>query len=899
MGFWARQHFRLIATMAVVALAPYFAVVVTGFASPATHKVLGNLVLCFVPLAAAIACLAGAHVEREPRLQRAWLLLGSSAAAWGLGQVVWTAYELVLHSEVPFPSLADVGYLGAVPFALASMLTFLETPVGFTSRLRAILEAVIIVGSVFFVSWAVVLGPLYAAGAETLVKQFIGLAYPLADVALASIVLVALSRSRPGTRSCLVLVGLGVFGLAVADSGFALMTLRGRYSTGSPIDLGWAVGFLLIGLAALRPAPGPAKHLGGDGRWGLMAPVVMFVPVVGAGIVACARLLGEGLDHVLLWDGMAIVTCLVAYQYSIIHENTRFTRFLEDKVADRTRELSDRERYYRQLFQDTSDVVSVLDVDLTVRDIASSVERALGFLPEDVVGRGFTDLVDRSDVEAVEAALKRARQLPGRPVVVDAMLRHRDGTHRSAELTLSSLLHEPAVGGIVVNAHDITERKELEEQLTHQALHDPLTGLANRALYRDRLEHALLRDHSRRPALAVLFIDIDDFKSVNDSLGHTAGDELLVAVTHRIQAALRSGATFARLGGDEFAVLIDNPVDDHEVETVADRILSVLLEPFHVENRALVVNVSIGIATTATATDTESLLRNADMAMYSAKASGKGRYQRFERRMHETAIARLELEADLRLAVERDELVLNYQPVVDLGTGAVRGVEALLRWHHPKLGLVSPLKFITLAEETGLILPIGRWVIGQACAQAAAWRAALGEQAPRVNVNVSGRQFKHPRFVDEVASIIFSSGAESRLIVLELTESLMMEDTEDTLLRLHELKELGVQVAMDDFGTGYSSLAYLQRFPVDVLKIDQSFVSGPRGLGESDEALALVRAIVALSETLGIRTVAEGVETAAQRDRLRSVGCRMGQGYLFSRPVPAQEIHALLVHSAR
>ena len=441
---------------------------------------------------------------------------------------------------------------------------------------------------------------------------------------------------------------------------------------------------------------------------------------------------------------------------------------------------------------------------------------------------------------------------------------------------------------------DVTARKALEAELTQRAFHDPLTRLANRARFRERIERALARPHRER--VAVLFLDLDDFKTVNDSLGHAAGDLLLVEVAARLLNATRGCDTVARLGGDEFAILIENAHAEADVVVVAERVVAAMRAPVTLEGREVRIGTSVGIARGGRDATADELLRNADVALYRAKELGKSRHATFSPEMHQAVLDRLDMQTELRHALERREFAVVYQPIVDLGSGQVTGAEALVRWHHPRRGLVAPDAFIGLAEETGAIVGMGRWVLGEACRQAARWTALAAGASPdeaaelarfEVAVNVSGRQLQRPEFAGEVAEALAEAGLAPRRLVLEITESVLMADTEATLERLHALKALGVQLAIDDFGTGYSSLAYLHRFPIDVLKLDKAFVGGVAG-GGKDAALA--RAILALGDALGLRTVAEGVETAEQRGYLQGLGCQSGQGYLFSRPVGPERL---------
>jgi diguanylate cyclase (GGDEF)-like protein len=426
-------------------------------------------------------------------------------------------------------------------------------------------------------------------------------------------------------------------------------------------------------------------------------------------------------------------------------------------------------------------------------------------------------------------------------------------------------------------------RKELEEELRHQALHDPLTGLSNRALFKDRVERALARRKPFEKTIAVVFVDLDDFKTVNDSLGHAAGDELLVTVAQRINDCLRTDDTAARLGGDEFAVLLEDVADLDDVAIPAQRILEAMAMPVEVEGKMISVRASIGIALHQEDQGSAELLRNADSAMYGAKNSGKGQYKVFDESMHSAAVQRFELKNELLAVIESGQLRIHYQPVMDLDTGRKEAMEALIRWEHPERGILSPAEFIPLAEETGAIVPMGKWVLNTACVQAVDWRRDPDASDLRLSVNVSPRQLRDADFVADVMFALKTSSLPAEALILEITENVFLLNDDMVVSRLHDLAARGIVIAIDDFGSGYSSLGYLSKLPIGILKIDRSFVSG---IDRGPEEGAVAQAIIRLGHTLGLEIIAEGIETAEQLAELTKRGCILGQGFLLGRPAP-------------
>jgi diguanylate cyclase (GGDEF)-like protein/PAS domain S-box-containing protein len=547
------------------------------------------------------------------------------------------------------------------------------------------------------------------------------------------------------------------------------------------------------------------------------------------------------------------------------------------------------------LLENASDAIIAIDPLGGVVYASSSVRTVLGYEPGWLNSDRMTAMTHPDNLATItEWMTSIFESPPGYSSRIESSTRRADGTWIDVEVIGSNWLHDPILGAAVLSVRDISTRKSLERDLTRQAFEDSLTGMPNRALFQDRTEHALARNLREGGRVTLLLIDLDDFKRINDSLGHAAGDHLITSIAGRIGHQVRPSDTLARLGGDEFAVLVED-LNELQATELAQRLLAAIREPVRLTNRDLVCTASIGIASVKAGdgnSDTGALLRDADLAMYAAKAAGRDRYALFDPTMHADILREADDRADIERALADGEFIVFYQPIVDLPTSDLTGVEALVRWNHPHRGLIGPVDFIPLAEATGLIVPLGRWVLEQACTQLAAWSkefpAAL---SLRMSVNLSPRQFQHSGLVQEVADILTASGVDPSKIVLEITESLLMQDTDATVEVLRELKSLGIRLAIDDFGTGYSSLSYLKRFPVDILKIDRSFVEGIITHGEN---ATLAEAVVQLGQALQLQTVAEGIETDEQWSTLRDLGCDLGQGFLFARPTEPDQISAML-----
>jgi diguanylate cyclase (GGDEF)-like protein/PAS domain S-box-containing protein len=585
----------------------------------------------------------------------------------------------------------------------------------------------------------------------------------------------------------------------------------------------------------------------------------------------------------------AIGIVLVAFFSRVLRAQRRRE---EQAMKHEATAVSRSEKRFRALVQNASDVVLICTAGGTVTYQSPTAEPNWGYAAGGLLRKSLLAAVHPDDQPAFRELLVQLQTTPGSTHSTELPIRDADDDWRYVELILTNLLDDPDVAGMVATARDIAQRKAFEAELIQQVFHDPLTGLPNRALFVDRLEQARVRSARRQGNVAVLFVDLDNFKLINDSLGHQAGDVLLIDVAKRLQACVRNEDTVGRLGGDEFVIVMEFATELEAVQA-AERIEQKFIRPFKISDREFVVSASIGIALgDASQGQSDVLLRNADVAMYRAKTEGRARHVVFHASMHTDSLIRLNLENDLRQAIRRGELVVHYQPIVILESGEVSGVEALVRWQHPTRGLLLPAEFISVAEETGLIVPIGQWVLEEACRQVVAWRAELPDQAAlMVSVNLSPRQFQQKNLVAQVARALREVGLAPAWLKLEITEGVIMQDVEATIKTLWQLKELGVQLAIDDFGTGYSSLAYLKRLPLDILKIDRAFING---IGQDSEDTAIVRAIIAMAKSLNLSITGEGIETAEQPALLREWACDKGQGYYFARPLSQAGLTELL-----
>lgn len=830
-----------------------------------------------------------------PRARSAWYALLVGTAIYTAANCVWFLYPLIAGRPLPYPSAADVlfilGYLG-----LLAGLAGLVLARAMEDR-AALIEALVVTLGLSLFWWVVIIGPYLELPGLTASQRAVSVAYPLIDVMLVG-VLVALV-TVPGRRpAAFWLLAGSVLAQTGADTHYATSLLQGTFSAESASYLGWLLSYTFLGSAVLHPS---MRELSQPGTAPSSMPRLRLV-MLSAGAAAAPLLLV--LRPAVPSYGIRVVALLALLILALVVTRLRMVMVDASQLRRAQAELRESEARYRTILGYVPVVVYEAEAGPTGRwtYVSPQIERLLGFTQEEWLADPHLWLRrihpdDRDRVVAEE--LRLVEQAKGRAAadsVIPLEYRMVRGDGRIIWVRDEAFAVPDEIGelskrlrGVLV---DITERKVLEEQLEHRALYDPLTGLANRVLFVDRVRHALAGADRQPRSVAILLIDLNRFKAVNDTLGHAAGDQLLAEFAERIRGSVRPTDTAARLGGDEFAILVED-LGSGQADLLAQRILDGLQSPFRLEGGEIVLDACIGIGLAGDTRDPDRILRDADTAMYAAKRKGKGGFEVYRAETHADVLRTMELGTELRRAVERRELFLQYQPLVTLPAGQIVGVEALVRWNHPKRGMVPPAEFIPMAEESGLILAIDRWVLGEACRQARKWARVPGQPALGMHVNISARQLHDDELVSMVSDVLAESGIEPRTLTLEFTEGTLMKDTKATFEILTRLRGLGVRLAIDDFGIGFSSLSYLRRLPVDVVKIDRSFVSG---IAAGAEEWSLARGIIRLLHSLGLETVAEGIEHADQMAHLQALGCRYGQGYYFARPAEPGTISELLAN---
>jgi diguanylate cyclase (GGDEF)-like protein/PAS domain S-box-containing protein len=837
--------------------------------------------LCDAPadLVATLVAFAAARRMPSGTLRRAWTWF---AVALGL-YLTGTLITIVswLHGIDPFPGPSDVFFSSFYPAMLvAALLLIRAEAIRVTWSQLALDAAIFVIGfGTFF--WFLVNHPATGHGQVDILKAWLGEAYAGLDCVVLLLLGVLLLTGAQWRRIPLLLMA-GFATMFLADMFWSLAKMGGYYASGEVQDVFYLACYVPWAAAGREQMRAPTKQtLAVSNTSDTVARVLPYAALLTALLVLVYMSRADiGGPAGVMTTVVFTLTLLLMIRQGVILRGDAIVR--ERRAA---RLVEDR---FASLIANASDVIMIVETNGALRFVSPAGERTLGFRPDEVTGKNLLDVWSGPDLERLRTLLAEIAATPAGTVGPVELVVERGANRYVLECVGSNLTGDPAVSGLALNFRDISERKALEEQLRRMAFHDPLTLLANRTLFKDRVQHALALAQRGHFPVAVLFLDLDNFKTINDSLGHDAGDRLLQAVAQRIVQSTRPSDTVARLGGDEFAVLLERVAITAEVQRVAESLIDALGAPFALNGMEVRVAASIGVAFSTSAGGAEALLGNADIAMYHAKTAGKNRYAVFEPRMQDILHERLRLEADIGRALAENEFFLEYQPIVDLGTGCLLGVEALVRWRHPRAGVLMPAQFIPVAEESGQVVKLGRWVLAEACHALIAWRGCVaGGNGLRVAVNISGRHLQHGELLQDVADALESSGLEPPNLVIELTESTIMYNTDANLERLQQLKVLGVRLALDDFGTGYSSLSYLHRFPIDILKIDRSFVSR---LTNSDNGPELARAVITLGETLGLDTVAEGIELEQQVAALLALRCVAGQGFLFAKAGPLEDL---------
>ncbi|MFO1394038.1 MAG: EAL domain-containing protein [Steroidobacteraceae bacterium] len=808
--------------------------------------------------------------------RRTWALLTAALGVYSVGNMINSTYWLL--GRDPFPSIGDVFFTAFYPLVFAAVLTVIRSAAVRVQWARLGLDTVILLLGFGAFFWYCVIAPTAAAQRDAdVLKHVLAQTYIAMNclTLLACGVLLMHSGVAPIQRRALLMLTLGFACMSLADIVWAMGKVSGSYLPGGLSDVIYLSCYIWLAAAAreqLRGAPERRRPPSA-----LTSALVQGLPYIAMMVSFLVLVYVESSTTASPVNTMTVLifalTSLVMVRQGVLSR--------DDAILRERRAAGMVEARYASLIRNSSDVFMIADVDGQLRYASPAAERTFSINPEDLVGRNLLELWTDADRERLQAFLAEVAATPGRTVgPIEAAV----GTaerRSTLECKGTNLLHDPAINGYSLNFRDVSERKTLEEQLRQLAFHDSLTLLANRSLFWNRVEHALALAERTGHRVAVMFIDLDNFKNVNDSLGHDAGDRLLRAAAQRLVQSTRASDTVARLGGDEFAILLEGIADETDVERLTSPIATAFSKPLIVDGREADTAASIGVACSQPGDQAEHLLRKADIAMYNAKSAGKSRCVVFQPHMQEQLKARLDLEQDMDLALARDEFFVEFQPVVDLTRRELLGVEALVRWNHPTRGLVMPNEFIPIAEESNRIIDIGRRVLIDACTQVKEWsRSISAGDGLRVAVNISGRHLQQGNLVQDVRDALEASGLEPGNLVIELTESTIMHANEGNLERFRELKALGVRLAIDDFGVGYSSLSYLHRFPIDILKIDRAFVSR---LTEQDGGPELARAVIMLGATLGLETVAEGIENEAQAVTLLELGCVAGQGFLFAR----------------
>ncbi|MFJ9620339.1 putative bifunctional diguanylate cyclase/phosphodiesterase [Streptomyces sp. NPDC101181] len=867
-----------------------------GWGSPRLALIMGDFGLAVAALIAAVSCFLYAR-SGAGRLRPAWLLFSFSSLMAACGNAVWGWYEVILGVPVPSPSLADVFFLCFAPPAIIGLLVLAKRPVTRAGWVCLALDAWLIGGSLLTLAWSLALAhTAHVAGFQetSVAPAALSLAYPLLDIVLVSMVL-ALHFRRSGVNRSAVNTAIAALALTVlSDAVFTSPLLRSTYHSGQLLDAGWFAGSLLLAYApwaarrAARGAERPAPPRSSTASRPIAGSLAALTPYLAAAVCTLGILYnaveGRQVDRVVIFTGCTVVLALVVRQGIMLLDNIALTQ-----------ELAQKENHFRSLVQGSSDVIMIAAPSGTLRYVSPAAAGVYGREAEDLVGAELSSIIHPEDLGRVVHEVRRfLAAAPHEEPTTRIECRFRSGTGDWLNVESTVNRHQ---GGLLLNSRDVTERVRLQAQLQHNAEHDPLTDLPNRALFTARVRQALGGRRASDPGTAVLFIDLDGFKAVNDTIGHQAGDELLIQAGRRLQESVRAGDTAARLGGDEFAALIvgdgtrDQGAREYQVHEIADRLRLTLSQPYRIGPSEVRVAASIGVAFAEPAISPTDLMRNADLAMYRAKAGGKDRVELYAPQMQADVVRRSELANRLRTALRDGEFALLHQPVVHLASGSVAAVAAQARWRSAQGILFTPAEFLRVAGDDDRTAELGRWLLEESVAQAAD-RARAGHPVP-VSVRLSAARLLDtaPPF-GSIEALLTRHGLPSGALMIEVADSDPRVSFDALEQRLVALRRLGVRIALDGFGSGFAAINALRRLPIDVLKLDRNLVEG---VVESARLHKITSGLLRIARDLGLQSVADGVDVPEQVLALRAMGCTHGQGMAFSGPLDEYRLRRALV----
>ncbi|MFG3503905.1 putative bifunctional diguanylate cyclase/phosphodiesterase [Streptomyces sp. NPDC047821] len=862
-----------------------------GWGSEQMALVMGDFGLSAAALAAAVSCFLYART-RGSRFRPAWLLFAFSSAMAAGGNAVWGWYEVVLDRDVPQPSLADLFFLLFAPPAIVGLLVLAKRPVTRAGWICLALDSWLIGGSLLTLSWSLALAHTARFEGESVARAALSLAYPLLDIVLVSMVL-ALHFRRSQANKSAVHTAIAALALTVlCDALFTSPLLREHYRSGQLLDAGWFAGSLLLAYApwgANRTTDAPAPPRGPrQPTRPIAGSLTALTPYLAAAVCTLGILYNviedRTVDRVVVFTGCTVVLALVVRQGIMLLDNIALTH-----------ELAQKENHFRSLVQGSSDVIMIAAPDGVLRYVSPAASGVYGREADELIGSELASLIHPDDLGGVVHEVRRFLAAPpSQEPTTRIECRFKSGTGEWLNVESTVNRHQ---GGLIFNSRDVTERVRLQAQLQHNAEHDPLTDLPNRALFTQRVRQALSGRRAGDAGTAVLFIDLDGFKGVNDRLGHQAGDELLIQAARRLQDSVRAGDTAARLGGDEFAALIlgdgsrDQSAREQRVQEIADRLRLTLSQPYRVEGQEVRVAASIGVAFAEAGISAGDLLRNADLAMYRAKAGGKNRVELYAPQMQADVVRRTELATRVRTAAQDGEFVLLHQPVVDLATGRIAAVAAQARWRSAQGILFTPAEYLRVAEDAERAAEVGSRLLEEAVEQAAE-RAGLGHHAP-VSVRFPARKLVDRSMpLGTIEALLTKYELPSGSLIIELSDSDPRISFDELERRLATLRRFGVRIALDGFGSGYAAINALRRLPVDILKLDRGLVEG---VVESARLHKITSGLLRIANDLGMQSVADGVDVPEQVLALRAMGCTHGQGMAFSGPLDEYRLRRALV----